>query len=141
MVSDPQRQACALLTKAGLKKTPGRVALLKLLLQTRNPLTQQEISAGLADMEFNFVSIYRSLQAFLKAGIIHRVETGDRNWRFAACSCGGSSHCHPHFICRSCGRVECLRELKIPELAGLKPGYIAEEQEVYIRGICARCSS
>jgi Fur family ferric uptake transcriptional regulator len=141
MKTDPEKTACDILSKAGLKKTTIRVALLKLLLQTKNPLTQQEISNSLFDIDFNYVSIYRSLDAFLKAGIVHKVETGDRNRRFAVCSCGSSSHCHPHFICRSCGRVECLSGLKIPELAGLKPGYIAEEQEIYIRGLCARCSS
>lgn len=133
--------ACDILTRTGLKKTSGRIALLKLLLQAKKPLTQQEISNSLAGVNFNYVSIYRSLDAFLKAGIVHKVEAGDRNRRFAVCSCGSSSHCHPHFICRSCGKVECLSELKIPELRELKSGYVAEEQEIYIRGICANCSS
>ncbi|MGI5882607.1 MAG: Fur family transcriptional regulator [Dethiobacteria bacterium] len=141
MINDPKKIACDILSKAGLKKTGGRIALLKLLLNAKNPLTQQEISDQLRDINFNYVSIYRSLNAFLEAGIIHKVETGDRSRRFAICSCGNSRHCHPHFICRCCGRVECLVELKIPGFMGLKPGYIAEEQEIYIRGLCARCSN
>ncbi|NLX90061.1 MAG: transcriptional repressor [Firmicutes bacterium] len=141
MGTNLEKTACDLLTGSGLKKTTGRIALLKLLLKAKKPLTQQEISNSLSGVNFNYVSIYRSLDAFLKAGIVHKVEAGDGNRRFAVCSCGSSSHCHPHFICRSCGMVECLRELKIPELRELKSGYVAEEQEIYIRGICANCSS
>ncbi|HHU76255.1 MAG TPA: hypothetical protein GXZ24_05110, partial [Firmicutes bacterium] len=106
MVNDFGKMACDILSGTGLKKTSGRIALLKLLLKAKNPLTQQEISNGLRDIDFNYVSIYRSLNAFLEAGIVHKVETGDRNRRFAVCSCGNSRHCHPHFICRRCGRVE-----------------------------------
>jgi Fur family ferric uptake transcriptional regulator len=69
------------------------------------------------------------------------VKAGDRSWRFAICSCGSSKHCHPHFICRSCGSVECLQGLQIPAPLKLKPGYRAEELEIYIRGLCARCGS
>ncbi len=136
-----EKLAGEILSGAGLKRTYGRVALIKLLLEAQNPLTRQEISDNLNGVNFNYVSIYRSLDAFLKAGIIHKVEAGDRNWRFAICHCGSSSHCHPHFICRSCGKVECLSGLKIPQIDKLKPGYVVEEQEIYIRGLCAHCSS
>ena len=140
MRRDVEELAGDILSKSGLKKTSGRIALIKLLLEAQSPLTRQEISENLDDVDFNYVSIYRSLDAFLKAGIIHKVEAGDRNWRFAICSCGSSSHCHPHFICRSCGKVECLNGLKIPQIDELKPGYVVEEQEIYIRGRCAQCS-
>lgn len=141
MVKKLEEAAREILSGFGLKKTAGRIALIKLLLQAQNPLTRQEISAKLTGVNFNRVSIYRSLDAFLKAGIIHKVEAGDRSRRFAICSCGSSSHCHPHFICRSCGKVECLNGLKNIQHYPLKPGYIFEEQEIYIRGLCARCSS
>ncbi len=137
MAQDP---ALNILKKAGLKCTPGRVALINLLLEEDKPLSQQEISSKLSDIDFNYVSIYRSLDAFLKAGIVHRVEAGDRIWRFALCSCGSSRHCHPHFICKACGKVECLNGFKITRLLELKPGYVIEEQEVYIKGVCKKCS-
>jgi len=139
MNKDIHTTASELLSKARLKRTTGRLALLQLLLEKQNPLTKQEISEKMSGVNFNSVSIYRTLESFLQAGIVHKVEAGDRNWRFAICSCGSSKHCHPHFICRSCGTVECLQDFQIPELLGLKPGYVAEEQEIYIRGLCARC--
>lgn len=139
MKNNLKTTASELLAKARLKRTPGRIALLQLLLETKNPLTKQEISERLSGVKFNSVSIYRSLEAFHRAGIVHKVEVGDRNWRFAACSCGSSKHCHPHFICRSCGKVECLNGFELPETLEIKPGYVVEEQEFYIRGLCDSC--
>ena len=139
MTKNLQAISAELLANARLKRTPGRLALLELLLKEKKPLTKQEISAKLSGIAFNSVSIYRSLEAFLQAGIVHKIKVGDRNWRFAVCDCGSSRHCHPHFICRSCGTVECLQGLQIPKPQKLKPGYVAEEQEIYIRGLCAKC--
>ena len=137
--------AADILSSAGLKKTPGRLAVIRLLLENREPLTHQEIYERLDDIEINPVSVYRSLDAFTRAGIVHKVEAGDRIGRFALCGCGtpqeGHGHCHPHFICKSCGRTECLEDQEMPELAALKPGYKVEEKEVYLRGICSKCSN
>lgn len=134
-----EKKALELLNKTHLKRTPGRIALLQLLLEAKNPLTKQEISAKLSGVQMDSVSIYRSLEAFHRAGIVHKVEAGDRNWRFAVCSCGSSKHCHPHFICRLCGKVECLEGSALPEELSIKPGYVVEEQELYLRGLCDRC--
>ncbi len=130
-----------ILQRAGLKLTPGRMALIELLYKEGKPLTQQEITEQLSEIDYNYVSVYRNLNSFMKKGIVHRVETGDRTWRFALSTCGCSRHCHPHFICRSCGRVECLKDLSIPEPPPVKPGYTVEEQEIYIRGLCKKCST
>jgi len=86
------------------------------------------------------VTVYRGLHAFTEAGLVHRIEAGDRLWRFAVCKCGSPSHCHPHFTCRSCGKVECLKALGLPRISNLAPGYVIEEQEVYVKGLCADCN-
>ncbi len=136
--------AADILSKAGLKKTPGRLALIRLFLEIQAPLTHTEIVKKLKYVEINPVSIYRALDAFVQAGIVHRLESGDRVGRYALCTCGqhdrGHGHCHPHFTCKSCGQTECLEDQVIPEPAALKPGYTVEEKELYLRGVCSRCS-
>lgn len=124
---------------AGLKYTAGREALLELLMVTDGPLTQDEISQRLTGTDLNRVSIYRALDSFWKAGIVHRVESGDRVWKFAYCGCGRPGHCHPHFVCRSCGMVECLDGVGLP-VVRLKSGYTVEEREYYLKGLCSRCT-
>ncbi len=129
-----------ILHSAGLKHTPGREALLGLLMNGSGPMTQEEISQELTHAGLNRVTIYRALDSFTKAGLVHKVENGDRVWKFAFCGCGNHGHCHPHFICRNCGKVECLAGEKLPDIPKPKSGYIVEEREFYLRGLCARCS-
>lgn len=129
----------AILHEAGLKYTSGREALLELLMMTDGPLNQEEISHRLAGKGLNRVTIYRALNSFCKAGIVHRVESGDRVWKFAYCGCGQPGHCHPHFICRCCGSVECLEGISLPVIR-LRSGYKVEQREFYLKGLCARCS-
>lgn len=140
MHKNESESAEVILTRAGLKRTPGRIAIINLLLAAEYPLSKQEIAHRLTKGSMNGVSIYRSLDAFLRAGIVHRVESGDRIWRFAICGCGTRGHCHPHFICKKCGKVECLSSYKLPDLGEIQPGYVVEEQEVYMRGRCEGCS-
>jgi Fe2+ or Zn2+ uptake regulation protein len=136
----PNEKIQAILHKAGLKFTSGREALIELLLQAEQPLTQEEISEGLSGKGLNKVTIYRALDSFLQAGLVHRIESGDRVWKFAFCGCGHRGHCHPHFICRSCGKIECLREMNLPGVNESKAGYVIEEQEVYFKGLCPKCN-
>ncbi len=136
-----EETAGKILQAVGLNETTGRIGLLNVLLEAKNPLTQQEIAMKLSNVVvLNHVSIYRSLEAFLKAGIIHKVESGDRVWRFALCGCDNRGHCHPHFICRVCGKAECLDGVGMPHLPLVKSGYYIEEKEFYLKGLCADCS-
>ena len=128
------------LDKIGLKKTPGRLAIFQILQQAQHPLTKQEIRSFLSGVKLDDTSIYRTLATFVKAGIVHRVDTGDRNWRFALSSNRDKGCCHPHFICKSCGLVECLQEIELPPCTTSKPGYQIEEQELYLKGLCYKCS-
>lgn len=130
-----------LLHRTGLRITRGRVLVLRELSESEEPLTHHEIFDRIMTGGLHRVSVYRILRSLVNAGLVHRIEAGDRIWRFAVCGCGTSSHCHPHFACRSCGRVECLSGVDLPAVMKLGPGYIVEEQEVYIHGLCASCSS
>jgi Fur family ferric uptake transcriptional regulator len=131
--------ASELLKKVGLRKTPGRVSLLNFLLHADKFLSPQEILKELKGRNLDRVTVYRNLHTFTESGLVHRIEVGDRVWRFAACHCSNQTHSHPHFTCRLCGRVECMEQFALPHLREPVTGYIVEEQEVYLRGICAAC--
>ncbi len=137
-----EQRARKLLDQAGLKKTPGRIAVLNCLLSEAQPLTQQDISDMLSDFQINEVSIYRSLEAFLRAGIVHRIEGVDQVWRFAISQgepLGGAGACHPHFVCTQCGKVECLTELEIPDITPGNSNYIVKSKEMVLKGSCEEC--
>ncbi len=129
-----------ILKSVGLKHTTGRESLLNVLMDSPFPLTQDEISLRLSEVGLNRVTIYRALDSFHGAGLVHRIESGGRVWKFAYCRCGSREHGHPHFICRACGKVECLEDIALPEIRNIKQGYSIEGQELYLRGLCALCS-
>jgi Fur family ferric uptake transcriptional regulator len=111
--------------------------LLALLLPAMGPLTQKALMEDLQGQGFNRVTIYRALQTFLDALLVHRIVTEDRTWRFAISHCGHRGHCHPHFTCRRCGRVRCLDGVAIPAVS--LEGHRIEAQAMYLWGICPEC--
>ena len=135
-----KESAYTLLNKTGLRKTSGRIAILNCLIKEQKPLTQQEIAEKLTDVNLNEVSIYRALEAFDKAGIIHRVEGLDKVWRFAVSSHPLSESCHPHFICTECGRVECLTDLEVPKLTPKNYSHRIKNREMILKGYCEKCT-
>jgi len=126
---------------AGLRCTPGRVAILVSLMECENPMTHKEVLSDVEETGLDRVSVYRALKAFHEAGVLHQVDTGDGVKRYALCLCGGKQHCHPHFMCRRCGKVECLNDVSLPDLLQPKEGYVVQGQEVYFKGLCPECSA
>lgn len=136
----PEITAVSILHEYNLKQTAGRIALIDVLLNSDKPLSHKEICEKLDDHFYDSVSVYRSLETFINAGFVHKIEDENRTWLFAICTCSNTSHCHPHFFCRICGKSECLKDYPIPRLAELKNDYIVEEQRYYLKGICSSCN-
>lgn len=131
----------SILHQAGLRCTPRRAAIIQVLLNSRDPLTLREVERSIpGGLKLNQVNLYRALEAFLQTGIIHRVLHADRTWRFALCTCSNIGHCHPHFVCKNCGGVECLHRVKMPPFPEELPGYVVEERELYLKGLCTACA-
>jgi Fur family ferric uptake transcriptional regulator len=130
-----------ILSRTNLKHTPGRIAILEFLLMADKPVTSQEVFESVKHVGVNNVTVYRTLTTLFRQHILHRIDTGDRVWRFAFCGCSHKGHCHPHFVCRMCGKIECINEVGMPNMSLPKTGYVVEEREMYFRGICGKCAS
>ena len=87
------------------------------------------------------VSIYRALEAFVEKGLVHRAFVDDRTWLYETADRCGEDHCHPHFTCRVCGRVQCLVTVEVPIIKDMGPGFVAERQQIHISGLCPACSA
>jgi Fur family transcriptional regulator, ferric uptake regulator len=135
------KDAAVILRERGLKHTAGREALLELMFASGKPLSHRELCRILEPLQYDPVSVYRSLDSFIAAGIVHRIEDDNRTWLYALCTCGRGNHCHPHFFCRSCGKCECLKEVAMPEITGLQGTYVIEEKRYYVKGLCAACAA
>jgi Fur family ferric uptake transcriptional regulator len=131
-----------LLKKNQLSITGGRRKILELFLQQDGALSHSDIEKK-AGEKFDRVTVYRTLQAFLEKGLIHSIPTPDNSIRYALCKddCSGGQHHddHVHFICNTCGNTVCLEDVTVPAIK-LPRGYIPQQTEVLVSGVCKSCS-
>ncbi len=139
MKSETSQRIENLLNSADLRRTGPRVAILSVLLHTRKPLSQDQIAAKLAPTIPNKVTIYRTLESFCKAGLVHRAFMHKRAWHFELADRCTESQCHPHFACKKCGVISCLVGLSVSIVEGLKKGFEIHRQQVQLEGLCPRC--
>ena len=127
------------LKKAGMRVTAPRAAVLHVMLTASRPLTQEGIAEALGAEAPNKVTIYRILEAFVAADIVHKVFLQDRTWHFEPAHRCSEHQCHPHFSCTRCGRTDCLTQMEMP-LAPQPAGYRIEHQRVQLEGLCPECN-
>jgi len=130
----------ALVKGAGLRVTASRVAVLGLLRAAAQPLSHGEVADRLTDAVADRATIYRNLVDLVEAGLAHRSDLGDHVWRFEAVAAGHGADHHPHFICTSCGAVECLPEVELALPRSRTPRALRRNQvEIQVRGRCDTC--
>lgn len=143
--------------QANLKSTSSRLEVLDVLLNTKNPLTHQEILKSLS-LNFDRVTLYRVLDWLLKNKLIHKIAGADRAWRFQFNQDFNNllldsqsqsnfkyvkpqAHSHAHFQCSHCGKVFCLEDI-YPKLSNKIPvDFLVDSIELNITGICNTCQS
>ena len=132
-----------ILKRNQLSVTSGRKKILELFLQQEGALAHSDIEKR-AGEKFDRVTVYRTLQAFLEKGLIHSIPTADNSIRYALCKdeCGGGHHHddHVHFVCSACGNTVCLDHVTIPTIQ-LPDGFVAEQVEMVVSGVCKSCNS
>lgn len=121
-----------------------RVGVLEVLARGGRPMSVTQILARLKGVDT--VTVYRTLNTFVRKKLVHRVRGEDRSWLYAlsvASDQPPDQHLHPHFVCDSCGKVECLGDAEIPPTfvrsLGVKPEYDVSYPEVVLHGMCPKC--
>ena len=130
-----------ILKRSQLSVTASREKILHLFFEESGALAHGDIEKK-AGEKFDRVTVYRTLQTFVEKGIIHTIPTADNSIRYALCKeCEEGHHHdeHVHFVCSNCGRTICLDDVVSPKIE-LPEGYIAQEVQVVINGICKDCN-
>ncbi len=129
------------LSRHGLRRTRAREALLGCLLEAPRPLAPSELCADPALEGFDRVSVYRSLAALQRAGLVHGVcgVDGVSRYRAHAAEGQGCPGGHPHFLCTGCGGMWCLGDQGLPHVQ-VPPGATVSGKQMVVYGRCARCS-
>ena len=135
-----------LLQQRGLKKTPVRLAILRLFIQHNFALSASDIEvlvkARYDRIQPDRVTVYRTLSTFEKSGIIHKAPDEGYGVKYALCSehCPKNAHedAHVHFICHQCNHTYCLEDTHIPMIK-LPGDYAVEGFSYTINGVCKTC--
>jgi Fe2+ or Zn2+ uptake regulation protein len=125
------------LKDSGLSVTATRISIFEVLTRSKVPLTIQDIVSKIDNA--HFVSVYRSVDALHKHGLVKQVPIGFKN-KFEL-SDDFKPH-HHHATCEKCGKSVSIHSNKVEELmneltigAGLNP--TRHHFEAY--GICEDC--
>lgn len=142
------------LREHGLRATGPRMEVLRVLSASPSPMTAQEVidmaatsaGAGAQEEPADRVTVYRTLASFVDAGLAHRMDPGDRVWRFGLLrACGEDAHehhGHAHFVCDACGVIRCLDDATINvslKGRGAEQRLRIKQQDVYLHGTCESC--
>ncbi len=131
-----------LLNEYNIKPTPMRMLVLEqFLLQSRN-LTLTEIEEFLYPSDR--ITIYRTLQTFIKHGIAHSIESINGSI-YALCSdnCKPEIHYdnHPHFFCEACKKITCTNDFVYHiESKSNSIRYLINKVEISLKGLCPDCA-
>ena len=139
MNSDGNSSLKLVLKNANLRCTPARFDILDVLSNSDTALTQKQVTDLLKD-KYDKVTIYRTLETFLNAEIVHKAFFQEREWHFELADRCGRQQCHPHFACRLCGKNFCLDGISYP-IIRIPANFESLQQKVLIEGICPNCKN
>ena len=124
-----------------VKPTAMRLLVLQFLLT-------KKVAVSLSNIEDYFdnsdrTTLYRTLKTFVESGIAHQIDDGTGITKYALCeeqcNCEIETDLHLHFHCNNCNETICLTDHKIPHIS-LPDGYITEDINLVVKGICEKCS-
>lgn len=105
-------------------------------------MNAQDVLAALPEGAADRVTVYRTLNTLVRAGLAHRTDPGDRVWRFNLVE---KSHDeHPHLVCDACGAVRCLDDASIRiafDDTHKEREVTITQSNVYLHGACDDCSA
>lgn len=124
----------------GQRQTKQRDAILNVIREAAGPLSVPEIHdrAAQALPKIGIATIYRTLKLLQEAQLINPVILPSGESRFES---AGTGH-HEHFQCRKCRQVFDIHfcPLNLPRGHKLPGGYVVEDHELTLYGLCPKCA-
>lgn len=131
-----------LLENHKLRITPVRQQVLGLFMGKPHALSHSDIEQTLVG-DFDRVTIYRTLTAFVEKGLVHKIPAENGVVRYALCkdTCSEEAHhhSHVHFNCGDCGQTFCLENISVPTIT-LPHGYTFTDMNYLATGTCKNCN-
>lgn len=126
------------LRSVGLKATPQRLLILTCIASAGRPLTADEIFRLCTPGETNLSTVYRTLAALGKGGVLSRTLRLDGAAEYYI---AGTHHSH-QAVCVCCGRTAELPECPLESLERSmerQTGFLITGHSLELTGICPEC--
>ena len=128
-------------TLLGQRQTRQRDAIFAAIQSSSGPLAPVEIHqrAGETLPNLGMATVYRTLKLLLETEEIQAVNLPSGETRYESAHLGH----HDHFQCRKCGEVFDLQvcPLHLKNGATLPGGFVVEDHEMTLFGLCGNCTS
>jgi Fur family ferric uptake transcriptional regulator len=132
----------------GYRMTAGREAVIKVLQETQEHLSADEIfaKARAINPDIGLTTIYRTLEKLSMMGEVHKLDSGDKRGRFELAN-SGKGH-HHHLVCSKCNRVidyddfiedevKLLKEME--KKLSKKYDFAITDHLIQFYGVCDKC--
>jgi len=117
-----------------LKKNEYKIAL---LLNEKGILNAKELQLLL---NIDKATVYRNLKRLLKKEIIREIKNSEGAGYYEI-NCKIHNPIHPHFECKICKKIYCLKPLKAEDMISLSnySDFEIEKIDIKFKGICNEC--
>ena len=130
----------AILKEHGLKVTPQRLSIFKMLRSTHiHPSAETIYKALQAEHPtMSLATVYKTLDTFVQHGLVQQLNLGEDSYRYDA-----DTSKHSHVQCTTCKSVIDLPSLnQVPALRNevqSTTGFILSHEQLYFYGLCPTC--
>lgn len=133
---------------AGLRLTTKRKRLLTTLLSTASPVSAYELAQAYREAhqeELPVMTVYRMLDVFLEAGIVHKLRSTNQFMPCRHLACGHEHALAQFLICDSCGLVREMdfadKEIAQLDRKARSSGFSLFREQLELHGLCERCQN
>lgn len=138
--SDGSRDLDALLHEHGLRNTPQRQLIYRIVSSSPQHVSAVHIQRQLEDLMpgISQPTVYATLELFAELGIVHKMAMVDGAMLYDT----GQQRPHAHMVCRECGRIF---DLDIPPVnsaeinAASEHGFTVDSGDLVLHGLCGDC--
>ena len=123
----------------GVKPTANRLVIARALAAAGRPMSMTELETLLETIDKS--NIFRTLQAFREAHLVHVLEDTGDGVRYELCRSHHDDEdddLHVHFYCEKCHRTFCLSDIPVPSVS-IPEGYEMHSVSYLLKGICKDC--
>ncbi len=132
------KEAETYLEMHGVKPTAVRTLVWDKARQQTETFTLHDMEQWMPHMDRS--SIFRALRLFAEHHLLHTIDDGLGQQKYCVCRCEEGHHLnHIHFTCTRCGQTYCLEDYRIP-MVELPDGFMMEDVEYVVKGICSKCA-